>query len=678
MLPGPSAPLLVLELVGFAAYATWVGEGIRVLVARWVPSWQRLDPLERLLLDLYLGGALLYLVAAPPLGLFTLPVLGAAAVVAGGVILAGFLRRAPVDRRASFGTGLRSLGQWPILVTVGAALGLLVFEVFLAVPVGTGNTYDSSLLTLYTARLLSLHQLSYSFLPYANVGILYPQGTTAWLGGAQLLLGLPGARTSLLLTPLFFALAPVGGYVLGRRLFDRPWAGVAFALTLALLASWTRVLVGGSNDFVLAFPLVLLLVAQGSEWLRTSPHWGDAVAFGVLTGYSAALNPVGAEWLIPALLVAAVISRPEFAGASRPWLGRWTTALALALLPLLPTWYVLSQGAHSPHFVPGGGASTAGTSFGISLPSFVGSIDPYLFGPSDTWLSPSTGLRLELAVLLTAGLGLLVLMGRTFDRPGLGRFRTMFASSFVVLLGLLGVELLASTGWAPAVDVTYLTSAQELSIWLFVWYGFVAALPLVLALEWATSRPAASPSPGASSEPAEGSRRGNGAPGVARWAPLLVVFLLLLPGLALTPTQIAPPVAALYHDFGNVTADDFALLAYLGAHLPSGARLLAAPGSAAQFVPAYDRDVVLLYPMVPGWTGLNASYNRLVSELTNGTLDPAGTSAMQALDVEYIAVTGASTTLWPPFEPAPLLAAPAEFPVLFESGPDFVFGVDLG
>jgi len=664
-------------LLLFAAAVVVVGEAGRVLLARWVDSWKSLEALERVLLDFFLGGAVFYLLAALPLAMFgAAPLAGLVGVAAGAV-----LARAVVRRRRGLGQDpvalLRPLGRpWPLL-TLLSALGLLAFEVALAVPVGTGNTYDSSLLTLYTARLLTAHQIPLSFLPYANVGILYPQGATVWLGAAQLFLGLPAARTSLLVTPLFFALAPLGGYVLGRRLLGSARAGAAFALTLAFIASWTRVLVGGSNDFVMAFPLVLLLTAQAAGWVRSLPTVADALGFGVLVGYSAAMNPVGAEWLLPSMLLAGLLASPRLAGAGLRWVGRWAAALAIALAILTPTWYVLAHGVHSPGFVPGSGAAPTGIHGGITSSQFVGLVDPYLFRPTDVWLSPVPALRLELAILLTVGAALVVLVHRGPLARYLGGFRTFFLSSFVVVLALLGVELAASTGWGPALDLTNLTSAAELSIWLFAWYGFVAALPLVLALEWLASLSRATPTaaPPAPPSPSRPTRRGRAR--TAALVPLAVALLIVLPGVALTPAQLASSVTTLYTDFGNVTAEDFALLSYLGGHLPPGARLLVAPGSAAEFVPAYDPNVAILYPMVPGWPGVNASYTLVVRELTNDTLDGAGSAALRSLDVGYIAVTGNSTTLWPPFRPGPLLNDSADFPVLFHQGAAYVFGDEL-
>ena len=58
-LPGPSAGAWALGLVVWAAAAAVLGESLRLGVARWVPAWRRDEPIQRLLLDFYLGGAVL-------------------------------------------------------------------------------------------------------------------------------------------------------------------------------------------------------------------------------------------------------------------------------------------------------------------------------------------------------------------------------------------------------------------------------------------------------------------------------------------------------------------------------------------------------------------------------------------------------------------------------------------
>ena len=673
-LPGPPGVAWALGLLAWAAGAAIVGELVRAVVATRVEAWRSLESVERLLLDFYLGGATMYLLAAVPLGAFVAPVVFGLPVVAGIVLLGWAVLRRGSPLASYTARALSNLFRPAAVVALVAALGLFAFELAIALPVPTGNTFDSSLLTLYVSLLLHHHTIPLSFQPYAAVGLLYPQGATVWLGWAQLVFALPAARTSLLVTPLFLGIVPLGAFVFGRRAFASDRAGVAFALMFAAVGSWTRVLVSGSNDFVFAYPLVLLLAGQSFGWLRGPiPSFGDALAFGVMVGYSAALNPVGAEWLLPSLLLAGALVRPAWLGGALRWLSRWAVAALVALVALVPTLYVLGQGWNSPGFTPGGGAPPPQASLGITTAQFVGSIDPYLFRPTDVWLSPVPFLRLELAVLLTVGIAVLVLVPRHSAAGGfLGPFRTFVLAGIVVLLALLGVIWAASTGFGPAVRLAEISSAAELSIWLFTLYTLVAGLALVFLLErWAAY--ARSPVPTGSDRIGRGGPRPTGGKLPRGTITILLALLIVVPGVALTPAALPPVLSELYHDLGNVSEADFALLNYAGAHLPPGARVLVAPGSAAEFLPGYAPDLVLLFPLVPGFRWLNQSYDLVVRELTNATLDASGLAALAALDVEYIAVTSNNTVLWPPFSPAPLLADPATFPLVWSEGDAFLF-----
>jgi hypothetical protein len=676
-IPGPGGIEWGLALLLWAALAGVVGELLRSLTARFVPLWQRPEPIERALIDFYLGGAVLYLFAAVPVGAFVLPVVLGLPIVA-AVAVAALAVRVARRTRGETRTYLASLLRpAPILVLL-SALGLFAVELSVAVPVPTGNTYDSSLLTLYTSLLLHHHVTAQSFAPYATTGLLYPQGTTVWLGDAQLLFGLPPARVALLVTPLFLGLAPLSGFVFGRRLFGSDRAGLAMALLLAWVGTGTRGMVYGNNDFIFSFPLVLLLAGQAVIWWRPSlPKLGDVVGFGIFAGYSAALNPVGAEWLFLALPLVALLVRPRFAGAVRGWFARWAVALATCLVGIIPSLYVLAIGRTSTGFVPGATAAPPGTP-GITRSQFVGCIDPFLFGSSDTGLSTVAALRLEIAVLIALGLGVLLLVGRD---SALGRylepFRPFAAGAALSLVVLLGTLWGASTGFGPAVALANISSSYELSVWLFTLYGLVAAVPLALAFERFTGWVRRADSQAPLGPPMPSRARAGASWSIARKAvvPLAVALVIVVPGVVLTPTALPPTLSQQYHGLGNVTAADFDLLDYAGDHLPNGARVLVAPGSAGQFLPGYCSDIVLLYPMVPAWQTVNASYELLVRDLPNGTLLPTDERALAVLDVGYVVVTQNNTRLWSAFSPRPFLANPESYPVVFHEGDAYLFAV---
>jgi hypothetical protein len=673
--PGPPGGLWAVSLLLWGVAAAVVGEALRGSAGRWVASWRSLEPIERFLLDLYLGGATMYAVAALEVGAFVRPVVLAIPAIAAAALV---YRAREARRRGSAATARASFREavtdrWA-LVAVGSALGLFVVELAEALPVATGNTYDSSLLTTYVAILLQHGSVPLSFRPFGSSAILYPQGATVWLAWAQLDFGLPAARTALLVTPLFLALAPLSGYVLGKRMVGSSRAGAAFALALAWLGPSTRALVGGSNDFVLAFPLILLLSAQIPGWASKGvPRVGDTVGFGLLLGYAAVLNVVGTEWLLPAIVLVGAFSTPAFGGRPLAWWGRWATVFACALVAGIPALYVLLAARRTPSSLAGALSTAPGSSVGITTAQWVGSVDPFLFRARDVELSPVPIVRLELAALIVLGVVALVVVTQS-ERRRWGQFVRWAAAAGLAIVGWLVALVAAGAPGSPLRELAYISSAGELSVGLFATYGLLAAVPLALAFDRL-------PDVRSGAAPGEGRPRGSGRPssrpGLRALAPVAVALVIVVPALVLTPTSLGPVLSSLYTDFGNVSAADFAMLAYAGSHLPPGSRVLVAPGSAGEFLPGYARGVVLLFPMAPGFSDVNRSYSVVLQELSNGTLDAVGRTALASLDLDFLVVTGNNTVLWPALWAAPLVHAEVNgtrtFPTVFQEGDAWIF-----
>ena len=207
---------------------------------------------------------------------------------------------------------------------------------------------------------------------------------------------------------------------------------------------------------------------------------------------------------------------------------------------------------------------------------------------------------------------------------------------------------------------------------LFTLFVVVAALPIVLLVDrrW-------TPDPEGRPPKAAPARYWHRDPLPAPSVALLLAVLLFVPAVAVTATELPPTVQGTYASFGNVSAADFALLAWAPGHLPAGARVVVSPGSAAEFLPSYAPALRVLYPMVVGFAYPNATYRDFVEELTNGTTMPNATRDLQILDADFLAVTGTNSVLGDPFDPAPFLGDPADFPLVFHDGDAYVFAVDL-
>ncbi|MGA7860412.1 MAG: hypothetical protein WCB19_00960 [Thermoplasmata archaeon] len=674
--PGPAGPTWALELLLFAGVFLPAGELLRRVAARWVSLFRNLGWIERVLVDLYLGGGGLYVLATVPLGLFGLSLVvtylgGAATLLLFVVVRKG--RTAP-GRSDTWSFRWRP-ELLPGLLVVAATAAVFAIEVFVADGVPTGNSLDTSLLADYVALLLLHHQVPVSLVPIVPQLTSYPQGTTVWLAAAQLIYSLPPARTPLLVTPLFLSLSPLAGYVLGRRQLGSPWAGAAIGVTFALIASWTRVMVATSNDFVFSFPLVLWLLARLDIWRASrAPSWPDAVGYGAVLGYSAALNPVGAEWLFPTLVVLGLLNGGLRGGYLRRAVPRWVGALVASLLFVSPALWTILRGGGALFASSGGVTVPPPTGLpGISPAQLVGSIDPFLFGAYDNWLSPFPALRFELALLLVAGAAVLVIPNffRRLGPPG-PAFRELVAATIGIAILILLVEAGTAQGLSALDGLALISNAAEVSIYLFAIYALLAAIPIYLLVEYVLrtpSQPATTPE--GARPPSLGARRPRRASLTGPQAIcLFLVVALFIPGIVVTGTDFPAYLQELYASYGRVTPADFAMFAWASHNLPAGARVLVAPGSAAQFLPGYA-NVRLVFPVQP--IAQNASYVDLDAQLVHGHLNSSGYQELGWLGVQYIVVTGNTTNLWAPFDPGALIGPP--FELIFQQGDAYVFAL---
>lgn len=671
-MPAPAATLLAgAELLLLALGALVIGEALRRVLRLRTGLDGNGGVVERALVSFFLGGAALYVVAwipVPATGPLTLPIL---AVLAAAGLLADFWRRTGRLPRRGDLAALRPSG--PAAVALAAALALFVVELFSLASTPSGNTWDASVLALYSSELATHGHLVLALAPNGPGFVSYPQGVVVWQAVLAVAPGAEPLRVALDVDALFIALAPLGGYVVGRRWLSSDRAGAAVAVGFLLLGSWTRILVSGSYDFVAAFPLGLALAG----WARPVFHEpgatrSETLLWGSLAGYSAALNPVPAEWLFLGVALTVILGRRSPNVARQATLERWAVALGAGALWIVPNLVGLVLDGGVP--VTGFGPPSIAVVNPLALGTFVGAIDPFLFGPGYNLLSTFAALRVELAALLLVAL--LLPFVPTLNQRGNRSVRPFYRWSIAMALAAVLVILtsqLAAAGVPAIRSLGPLTSAGEASILLFTVYTIVAFVPLTMLVEVLGPRPRDRSVDG-SSTPSAPVRHRPGSTERARLFAVVGCALLLAPGAAVLATDFPPTVRTISTAVGNLTGADLDLLTWAGRHVPDGDRVLVAPGGALQFLPSYQPRAIVVFTMVGGASS-NVSYSLVSFELENGILDLPGRAAIADLGVAYIAVTQANTVLWPPYLPGPLLADPAGFPVVYHAGDAFLFAV---
>lgn len=640
---------------------------------------------ERALAAPYLATALLFVAASLPAPLYgTWLVVGAWSV--GSVAMAYLWIR---ERGAS----LRPAVRWILSGTGGAVLlltaGLDALEVWATGTHPFPNSYDGSFQTLYVHLLVSNHTLAWTLQPYAAMGVVYPQGAAVWMSFPVLVLGWSVQSAPIVLPPFFLGLSPLAAYCLGRRLGfldslrGERW-GLAFAAFFALVASWPRLFIGGSYDFVFCLPLFLLALGWVRPFLETGLRsWADVVCFGGLLGAITSLSLSLGEALVLVLLAFAVVFREP--GTFRGWqtVARLATVLAIGVafvvrsIAGIVAWY--SYPAHvlsavgSPPSVPIPGLPSP------TLETYVGNLYPFV--PFKWKISPLPVMSVEIAVLLALG----ILLACVWGLAPRGRLRTLLPGDLVlsavtITLVWAAWTLLLVAGSGPASTASIfdsLASLYESSFLVFIGYELIALLPVILLLEWLTNRNSVgrfrtqvegTETP-TSPEPPTQKSKGRGSP---PWAEVGVALLLATPfaiGAATTVTQVPSFLSGHLADYSNVTAADVAALEWVGANLPSCSVVVAAPGSAAMFLPLYA-TVHLDFPMMP--LSVNGSYNLVVADLTSGTLNPSTEAALTYLGTTEVFVTGQTSVTYPPFDSQPLIDS-SNFAEVFHAGDASIF-----
>ncbi len=631
---------------------------------------------ERWILGLYAAGAVFF-------GVASLPGKAFGGVLIGVLLASGAAGLLLLLRRFGGGVVRSRLGLFarPVpMALVAGTFGLALLEV---VPVwnhGFPNAWDGSVTALWTHLLLRSGSVPSSLSPFSNAPVVYPMGVSVWMALSVQLLGWSPISSPVLLPPLFLALTVPSAYVWGRRWSRdgriRPEAtGLLFAAFFGAVAAWPRFYTGGSYDFALAIPLLLVAWGLLPEFALAGPRpLREVVLLGLLAGALASLSLVAGELLV-LTLIAFLLSTHRSAPRD---LARWASRAGLVvLLEVTVTARSLAAWLTTPgtQFAPNGFYGP------LDWRLVTGELDPFV--PWKFKLSPFPAQSVLIQALLVGGLGLLVLRAcRTRDRrpdPLSGMARslgiltvTAFASTAALLLSVL-------PGKIPSA-LQGVTNLDQFSVALFVAFEGIALLPLVVALNRLLDSPR-TPRPKISDlaglplrgRPGPvGDRRA--APPIARRA-LTTVFLVMLVAFPLA-YGVATSIALAPHYLeqnvektSNVTLGDLRALEWAGENLPSCSVVLIAPGSAAQFLPEYA-SLRVDFPMNP--VPSNSSYRAAVGDLTAGRYVASTRAALEQLAVTEVFVTGPTSVSYPAFLPGPLLVS-GDFAVLFSSGDAVLF-----
>ncbi len=638
----------------------------------------RLTPVERALLAVYAGGAVLFVLASIPLPLYGAPLV--LVVLVGG--LAGYTVCVGLDRGRGLRATLRFLATPPGILLGALFAGVLAFEVLGVSSLTFGNMLDGSLYSLFINLLLSQHTIATTFLPYASVGVTYPQGGAVWMSLPVVLFGWPIVSAPLQFPGLFLALSVPAAYCLGSRLAtghpraSTAWLGLLTAAFFGLVVTWPRLAIGGSFDFAIGLPLFLLTLGWLTPFVRRpSRTWNEIGVLGLVVGVEISLSLM--LGLCTLLLLVGYWLAFRTPGGVGPlgWAARGLVVCGIASAFLVRSLVGVALWFEYPgHVLLPVGSPPPAPLYLATIPSWGtvnGELNPFV------WLkpkiSPFPGLTVEIQVLLAAGLVLsaLVLLRPTSSvrRHLPGRMVEQLVVGTTVMVLLIGGLFLLDAASLTGSGAESVTNLDELSAVLFIFYELIALLPLLAAASYLS---ASRENTRVRDESNAGGRaRWNGASGAsrnrARAGQVLVALVILVPvasGVGVTSTVVPGYISHHIHELANVSSGDVGALEWVGTHLPPCSRVLIAPGSIGQYLPEYA-SVQIVYPAFP--TPANLSYYTVVQNLNSGTYTNSTRANLLLLGITEVLGSAQNTVSFLPFKLGPLEAS-ADFRTLFASG----------
>jgi len=324
---------VILQLLFFMFCFFILGEPWRLGLRKFVDVFKNLDVLQILVLDVYLGGFLLYIIAIIPLHLFSAYVLYAITLVSTLIVLWFYregLRSVARNlrlnlKRFSFRNHLFSE---PLLLIVLIFLFGLVVQTLALNGLIFGSIRDTSMHSLFVQVLLKNKQVPMTLQPYLSEGIVYPQGFTPMVAYSVLISNYSPPEAVFYLTAFFNAFTILGVYFLGKTLSlsRKGYVGLSLAFVFAFVAFWPKYLTWGSNAMIASFPLFFVCLSLRAFLTKEKLNVGTILAIGFLFGYLAVLHLEVYEMLIGTLFVVWLYT------AIRRREGAWGRLLSLALI----------------------------------------------------------------------------------------------------------------------------------------------------------------------------------------------------------------------------------------------------------------------------------------------------------------------------------------------------------
>ncbi len=607
---------IFLSLVFFMFSLAVIGEPLRVLFCRFSKLFKNLDIIQILVLNVCLGGLVLYIIAIMPFGLFSSATVWVALFFSVSFIVAELLLKRP-----------RFPEKWDALRCAAVLTIFLVTLCIRVIPISDlifGSIHDTSLHSLFVQLILENRQVPVTLQPYATEGIIYPQGFHPIVAYFVCISDCLVPSAVLYITILFGALSVLGAYYLGRALSPKWYFGVSLALVSAFVASYPKYITWGSNAFIASIPLYFVCLSFVPSLLKEKREFGvsEMVVIGTLFGYLGAVHLQPFETLIASigLLWVFNIARRKQRAFSRIWIILAVFLISLITVsPFLYRWLIwypypyhnigLAEDVEIPMNV---WASYALSNYQDTLRALLNGIHYF-------WNMLGPYIMLKVIYLIIASLGIII----TIVKRKNDAFNNKIVQlSIVTIAGQMLILLLAESFlfsvFSPQPIMLYLSLDMLIAV-LAVWLCRSVFLRLSKTAIMKTNLVQLR------SSITKNSR--------------VLVAVLLAGMLVYSPfaygTIFCDPqeIRGAYGVWAITTTDDLELMLWMRDNLPQDSVILVNQFESGLFIPSVSHRKII-FPRTASF--YSRSYQTLSTLLENGNLNATACSLMKYLNITHI------------------------------------------
>jgi len=610
---------IVLQLLFLLLCLSAMGEPWRLVLRKLFGLFNGANLLQILLLDVYLGCFLLYVIAIVPLHLFSATMLYAVTLVSfvaaflfhrGGI--RSFIKSLSSSRRFSFG----NRGSLELVIVGVLFLFGLVVQSFPLSTLVFGSVRDTAIHSLFVQVVIENRQIPMTLQPYLDEGIVYPQGFSVIAAYSVFVLNYLPPQAVFCLTSLFNALTILGAYFLGKtlELSKNRSIGLSLAFVFAFVAAWPKYITWGSNPLVAGFPFYFVCLSLIPLIMKEKLRVRTILAIGVLLGYLSVLHLQPYQTLVVSAFVVWLYIAFKKPKDRLVRLGRLLAISGVSLMVLSP--FLYREVAFFPYPYHNIGIPTD-----VEVPMPQPSLNLVFSGA--VWLFENIATNFTLQIASVVLFSVAVITTAVFRR------RTSFTQShelvklgIVTLIGELLILLFAAI--SPS-DLPFYP--QQLMLYV-PFYFFAAALifPLYRFFSSLLSRRILPKTSQVESR-------------ARHFLVMAISFVLLIgiysPFVYHSVVLDADGLYSSYSVFGVTTAQDLQLILWMRGNLPRNASVLINNFQAGAFIPSIA-NYKAVFPSFA--SSYSVSYQELVGLLQDNVFNATALMLMKQFNITNIYV----------------------------------------